>query len=740
MKKALVAIVSVVFSSTSALFAASLVDAVNPLIGTDSTFELSNGNTLPLVALPWAMASWTPQTTDARWIYRYKHNTVQGIRLTHQPSPWIGDYGQFCLMPMVGTLEMNTKRRAQKFEHANERIRPYGYHLELPTQKITVELAPTMRGGKFRFSFPTSEQSYVVLDVPGPNSYVCVIPEQNKIVGFSSAKEAGAPKNFANYFVIAFDRPFLSFGTTAARQQRSFERERRGENLGAFVQFRTEKSQAVDVSVATSFISLSQAEENLAREIGKKTFDTIQSEAKQVWETQLRKIEIEGATNDQLTVFYTAFYRALLFPHTFHELNSDGHERHYSPYDGKVHSGVLYTDNGFWDTFRAVFPFFTVLFPTQDGEIIQGFVNTFKEGGWFPQWPSPGYRDCMIGSHSDSIVADAFVKGIRNFDVAAAYEGSVKNGREQSRKGQFGRKSLKYLRDLGYIPCDRRDQATSRTLEYAYDDFCLSTFAAARGKKEDEAEFAKGARAYKNVFNPATGFMQGRKEDGSWREPFDQFEWGEPYTEGNAWHYLWFVPHDVGGLIDLLGGKRAFAEKLDKLFALPATINVGSYHETTHDMREMRKAGMGQYHHGNEPVHHLAYLYNWADEPWKTQALVRKILTRLYSAKPDGLCGDEDTGQMSAWYLFSAMGFYPVCPGKPEYSLGSPLFRKVVLHLENNKIFTIESPRNSAHNLYVKTIQLNGQVIKDFRLRHSDIVAGGTLRFEMVAEPEHRLK
>lgn len=703
---------------------------VDPLIGTDNAMAISNGDTLPTVARPFGMASWTPQTTLTRWIYLYKSQSFHGLKLTHQPSPWIGDYGDFLVAPLSAPYN---GRVFYPLDHKKESSRPYAYTLRISSPGITAEVTPTMRGGVMRFTFAKPSGNSILIDVPGLESTLDVSVKDGRVRGKSSSNTRGIPKGkpFGCYFVIDADHPILGAETWEERQPPYHVVNKTGRHAMAAVRFGDLKENRVTLRVGTSFIGFDQAERNLQTEIGGRGFDEIAIEAKAVWEKELERVRVEGASPSQLTVLYTALYRTLLYPRTFHEIDASGAMAHYSPYDGKVHKGPLYTDNGFWDTFRTLYPLFTLLRPAHLSEMLQGYVNAYREGDWMPQWQSPGYQSCMIGTHSDAVFADAVAKGIRDFDVATAYKASVKNGDAASRRGQYGRIGLEAYGKLGYVPADKVDQATSRTLEYAYDDFCLSQFASAVGNEKDRARFLERSARYKNVFNPATGFMQGRLESGAWKEPFDPLEWGREFTEGNAWHHTWFVPQDPEGLIALLGGKEAFIAKLDRLFELPPGHRAGAPKEILHDMREMVRADMGQYHHGNQPSHHIPYLYAIAGAPWKTEARVRAIMDNLYGTGPRGLIGDEDNGELSAWYLFSAMGFYPSCPGRPEYTLGSPLFKKMTLDLPQGKTLIIEAINNSPKNVYVQAVSLNGREVKGPYLNHADIAAGGTLRFVM---------
>ncbi len=710
-------------------------DLVNPLVGTDSEHKFSNGNTYPTAAMPFGMTAWTPSTGKLGdgWIYQYKKEKINGIKATHQPSPWIGDYGDFSFMPMTGEPKTSFEDRASRFSHAREKARPYYYSVDLLDYDVKTEVAPTARCAQFRISYPDSGNAWLVIDAHKKGSDVQIFPETKMVTGVSRSNHGGVPNNFACYFIVVFDAPFEAYSTWDEKEVHANTQSLKGEHVGALLKFKS--GAQVHYKVGTSFISLDQARMNLQKEIGSDTFDKTMAVGKRTWEGELSKIEIDGATEAQKITFYTAFYRVLLFPRMFYEFDANGDKIHYSPYDGQVHTGEMVADNGFWDTFRAVYPFFTILFPERDAEILRGWINAYKEGGWFPKWSSPGYRDCMIGTHVESLIADAYFKGIRDFDVNAAYAAMVKDGTEASDSGAYGRVGVKDYIKLGYVPCDKYGEATARTLEFAYDDFCIAKMAKALGKKKDEQFFQKQMMNYKNVWDAKEKFMWGRRADGSWEPNFSAIRWGNPFTEGSAWHYTWSVLHDVQGLIDLMGGREAFCAKLDSLVTVPPDFDFGHYGHEIHEMTEMVACKMGQYAHGNQPVHHALYLWDYAGQPWKTQKWVRHAVNTLYGPGPDGLCGDEDNGQMSAWYLFSALGFYPVCPGEPMYVIGSPLFNKATLHLANGKTFKIVAKNNSVNNMYIQSAIINGKKFDQTWISHTTIVNGGELAFDMGDKP-----
>jgi len=719
----------------------SLVDYVNPLMGTDSKYTLSNGNTYPAIATPWGMNFWTPMTSPMGdgWTYKYNENKIRGIKQTHQPSPWINDYAAFSLMAVTGKLKYEENERESWFSHKAETVRPYHYKVYLADYDVVAEVTPTERAAQFKFTFPESDSSYIILDAFYKGSMVKIIPEERKIIGYCRNHKAGVPENFHNYFVAEFDKDFEithTWGDKWELQENTLNSE--GKHVGAIIGFKTSKGEAVHAKVASSFISPAQAELNLAREIGKDSFETTMEKAKNAWEEELGKIQIEDANSDNIKTFYSCLYRVLLFPRKFYEFNEKNEVVHYSPYNGEVLPGYMFTDNGFWDTFRAVYPFFNMMYPDLNGKIMMGLANTYRESGWLPEWASPGHRDCMIGSNSAPIIADAFVKGVIDTDAEILFEAVLKNAtvHEGRPEESVGREGLSYYNSLGYVPYDVGiNENAARTLEYAYADFTIAKMAEKMGKDEIAEKYFKQSMNYKHVFDPSTNLMRGKNENGNFQEPFNPLKWGDAFTEGNSLHYTWSVFHDVQGLIDLMGGNDAFIAQLDNVFEMPPDYDDSYYGKTIHEIREMQIVNMGNYAHGNQPIQHMIYLYNYAGVPYKTQELIREVLVNLYSATPDGYCGDEDNGQTSAWYVFSSLGFYPVTPGTDQYVIGSPLFRRAILSLENGNTFTITSENNSVSNYYIQSTRLNRKKYAHNYIGFDDIQAGGEFVFNMAEKP-----
>lgn len=717
---------------------------VNPMVGTQSTFELSTGNTYPAIARPWGMNFWTPQTGKMGdgWQYSYNAYKIKGFKQTHQPSPWINDYGQFSIMPVTGKLVFDENKRASWFAHKGEEAKAYYYKVYLAEHDVAVELTPTERAAMFRFTFPENEHSYIVVDAFHKGDFkeapfIKVDKNNNRIIGYTTRNSGGVPDNFKNYFVVEFDKPFTYMATVSNNEIKENNTEQHADHVGAIIGFRTKKGEKVHARVASSFISPEQALQNL-KELSDDSFDELVAKGKEAWNDVLGKVEVEGGTTDQYRTFYSCLYRSLLFPRKFYEINEKGETVHYSPFNGEVLPGYMYTDTGFWDTFRCLFPLLNMMYPSVNKEIQEGLINTYKESGFFPEWASPGHRGCMIGNNSASILIDAYLKGVKVEDVETMYKGII-HGTENVHPeiSSTGRLGHEYYNKLGYVPYDVKiNENAARTLEYAYNDWCIYKLAKElkRPKKEINL-FAKRAMNYKNLFDKESKLMRGRKENGEFMAPFSPLKWGDAFTEGNSWHYSWSVFHDPQGLIDLMGGDKEFVHMLDSVFSVPPVFDESYYGQVIHEIREMTVMNMGNYAHGNQPIQHMIYLYNYAKEPWKAQYWLRQVMDRMYSATPDGYCGDEDNGQTSAWYVFTALGFYPVCPGSGQYVMGAPLFKKAVLHLENGNEVVINAPENSKENFYIKQMNWNGHPYTHNFINHDELMNGCVMDFKMDKEP-----
>ena len=712
------------------------VDFVNPLVGSDSNPELSTGNTYPAIAMPWGMNFWVPQTGKMGdgWQYTYAAKKIRGLKQTHQPSPWINDYGQFSLLPTVGKPVFDEAKRASWFSHKAEKATPYYYSVYLADYDVTAELCPTERAALMAFTFPKTDQANVVIDAFDKGSYIQVIPAERKVIGFSTRNSGGVPDNFRNYFVIEFDHDFDAFVSVKDGKLISAS-EQKGNHVGAIITFKTsQRGEKIQARVASSFISSVQAMLNL-KELGLADMDQLKQQGRQRWNEVLGKIEVEDENIDHLRTFYSCLYRSVLFPRAFYEKNAAGEIVHYSPYNGTVQKGYMFTDTGFWDTFRCLFPLLNLMYPSENVKIQEGLANTYKESGFLPEWASPGHRGCMVGNNSASVVADAYLSGLRGYDMETLWQAVVHGTQAvHPQVNSTGRLGYEYYNKLGYVPYDVKiNESVARTLEYAYDDWCIYQLGKALGKSaKDLKPFAKRAMNYQKVFDKETKLMRGRLKNGKFMSPFNPLKWGDAFTEGNAWHYTWSVFHDPQGLIQLMGGKDAFNQMLDSVFILPPVFDNSYYGYTIHEIREMQVMDMGNYAHGNQPIQHAIYLYGYSGQPWKTQYWIRQVMDKLYTPAPDGYCGDEDNGQTSAWYVFSAMGFYPVCPGSGQYVLGTPYFKSMKLHLENGKDVDIQS---EGKGCYVDEMLLNGKSYQHNYLDMNSLMQGTQITYRLSEQP-----
>lgn len=715
----------------------SPVDYVNPLSGTLSKFELSTGNTYPVIALPWGMNFWSPQTGNMGngWLYTYTADKIKGFKQTHQPSPWMNDYGQFSIMPITGPAIFDQNKRASWFSHKTEIAKPYYYKVFLADYDITTEITPTSRAAMFRFIFPESDSSLVVIDAFDKGSFSKIIPHENKILGYTTRNSGGVPDNFKNYFVIIFDKPFTYRAIINNGEIKSDELEAKGDHTGAIIGFSTKRGERVHAKVASSFISFEQAELNL-KELGDKKFESIKQEGKDEWNKVLGRIIIEDNNVDNLRTFYSCLYRSLLFPRSFYEYDGNGEIVHYSPYNGKILPGYMYSDTGFWDTFRSLYPLLNLLYPSESQKMQKWLVNAYNESRFLPEWSSPGHRDCMIGQNSASVVADAYIKGVNKHDVESLWKAVTFGANNYLKDTSSGRLGYAYYNRLGYIPNNVKiKHSTARTLEYAFNDWSIYQFGKSIGKSENElAQYKQNAMNYKNVYNERHKLMGGKDNKGKFSPDFKPEDWSSDFCEGNSWHWSFCVFHDPQGLIDMMGGEKKFNAMMDSVFIIPSIKGMKS-RGMIHEMREMQVMDMGQYAHGNQPIQHMIYMYNYSGQPWKTQYWAREIMEKLYNPNPDGYCGDEDNGQTSAWYIMSALGFYTVCPGTDQYVLGSPLFKSVSIRIENGNTISIESKNNNSDNRYVKSMKLNGENYTKNYLTHKNLIQGANIQFEMSKTP-----
>jgi len=697
------------------------VEMVNILQGTESTPVFSRGNTLPIAALPFGMGHWTLESrADHPWLFQPRDRRIQGFRCTHQLSPWLSDYGYAVFLPFSGEADPAPAARASSYRPEDARLSPHSLELYLLRYRIKAELVPTERCAVITASYEDQGEPGFMFDIPGTNGIIQPDAAGQTIAFQSLANSGGVPDNFATFYVLRFDKKWTSFEL----------KELKGHRVG-IVRFAATVKEIV-VRIATSFISFNQATQNLELEIGRRSVAELRESAAKIWDQHLTRVEIEGGSEDQKQIFYSCLYRTLLFPRIWHEPDDKGQPHHFSPYSGKLTPGVMYADHGYWDVYRAWYPLMSILFPERLGEILQAWVNVYKEGGWLPQVPCPGYRACMTGSLIDSVFGDAAAKGIRGFDLQSAYEGLKKHATTPGDPAKgYGRVGLKEYLKFNYVPANHVEQSVVETADAAYGDFCIAQVAKALDKQEDYAFFMKRSENWRNLFDSETGFLRGKNEDGSWLEPFDEIRWGSPYVEGSAWQHRWDVPHNLPGLFEAMGGNDKAVVALDKMLALPPAFHVGAYGEEIHEMSEMAAVKFGQYAHSNQPVHHVLYIFAAAGRPDKTQYWVRRVMQELYTK--DTFAGDEDTGSMAAWFVLSSLGFYPSCPGRADYTLGSPLFDKAKIHLEGGQTLLIEARQNSQTNVLVREVKYKGETVTKARIDHAKLVSGGALIFDMFA-------
>ncbi|MDF3298438.1 GH92 family glycosyl hydrolase [Streptomyces tropicalis] len=722
--------------------------------GTTSSGSFSRGNDFPATALPHGFNFWTPVTnaSSLSWLYDYARAdngdnlpTLQAFSASHEPSPWMGDRQTFQLMPSAasGTPDTGRTARALAFRHENETARPYYYGVRFENG-LKAEMTPTDHAAVMRFTYPGSDAS-VLFDNVTEQAGLTLDKEHGVVTGFSDVK-SGLSTGATRLFVYGvFDRPV----TGAA-----------ADGVKGWMRFAAGAGRTVTLRLATSLISVDQARDNLRQEIPEGTsFDTVRARAQRAWDALLGRVEVEGATPDRLTTLYSSMYRLHLYPNSGFE-KVGGKDRYASPFSpmpgqdtpthtgAKIVDGTVYVNNGFWDTYRTTWPAYSLLTPSQAGRMVDGFVQQYKDGGWTSRWSSPGYADLMTGTSSDVAFADAYLKGV-HFDAKAAYDAALKNATVVPPSSGVGRKGMATSPFLGYTST-ATGEGLSWAMEGYVNDYGIARMGQALYRKtgekhyRDESQyFLNRARDYVKLFDPRVGFFQGRDASGAWRlDParYDPRVWGYDYTETDGWGFAFTAPQDSRGLANLYGGRAGLAHKLDTYFATPETASpqlAGSYGGVIHEMTEARDVRMGQYGHSNQVAHHVLYMYDAAGQPWKTQAKVREVLSRLYTGSEigQGYLGDEDNGEQSAWYVFSALGFYPLVMGGGEYAIGSPLFTRATVHLENGHDLVIKAPHNSARNVYVQGVRLNGSPWTSTALPHALLARGGVLEFDMGPRP-----
>lgn len=707
---------------------------VNVMQGTNSIREFSHGNVYPLISAPFGMTDWSIQNAggiNERFFFQSRRNTFYGIRATHQPSPWAGDYGHFSITPQTGPAAQESGERACTYDPATTIMRPDYLRIRLDKYKLTTELTSSERAAIWRVHFDQPNQpGRLVFDLPGDAQLQM---KGNKLWGYTKYHGGPAAGDFHCYFVATLDRP-ITGGQVVGTETEP------GKGHG-YIEFATDNGKPLEMRIATSFISPEQAQINLDRETAQ-GFEGMRKATATAWEKMLGRISVEGSQERKET-FYSCLYRALKYPRKIYEYNNTGEMVHYSPWNGKVEKGPAYTDTGLWDTFRTQFPLLSVAYPDVYGEIMAGWLNAYREGGWLPHWPNPGGFRSMPGNFADNMVADAIVKGIKGFDYDTAYAALRKDAFEipVGQRGQpvGGKGGMEdYLR-LGYVPARRTEYWVSMTLDYAYNDWSVAQVAKRMGKTDDYQALMKRSQNYKNLWDPTTGFMRSKDEFGNWTERnFDEYAWGGPYAESGPWQSSWGVQHDVLGLADLTGGPVAFGKRLDDLFTHSPIFKTGAYNGVIHEMIEFVAVGMGQYGACNQPSFHLPYLYAAIGQPWKTEYWTRRACRELFNATPDGYSGDDDNGSNSSWYLLSSIGIYSLTPGHPSYVLTSPEFDSVKITLPSGKTITIEAKGNSEKNVYVKSRTVNGKPWTKTWISHEDLVGGAKIVTEMSAQPAVR--
>ncbi|MGC4111455.1 MAG: GH92 family glycosyl hydrolase [Nocardioides sp.] len=709
-----------------------MLDLIDTRQGTDSDPDFSRGNTLPLTTVPHGAVGWSPQSASGRWFFDRRAAKLQGFRATRQPSPWIGDYGEF-LVTCAGGNAAPTQAGVvdSSYDAATTIARPDYFRTHLKRYDIGVEIAPTAHGGCFRFTCAHAGDLWIALQA-GRGAVTRVPGAHGWIYGHSTSNQGGAPENFRAHFVAEIDAEVIDSGTFASNGATVPD----FSGAGLWLRVRRPRNGAVTLRIATSLIDAEQARHNARAELSGRSFAQIRAAAARVWEEALGVIRLDGATLAQRQTFYRALYRCRLFPRRIDETDAKGRRRHYSPFDGRVHDGPMYTDFGFWDGYRALFPLLSLIAPDVLADMIAGWLNAYRAGGWLPNWVSPGYRGCMVGSHGTAVIADAWLKGIRAFDADTALEAMLKEATAESDTAQFGRIGGRDFATRGYVPADRAQHSVARTLDYSHGDYAIDRFARSLGRGELTRAIGARAANYRNVFDRRTLFFRGRLADGKWRAPFSAFEWSADYIEGSAWQYAWSVPHDAAGLIALHGGAKAFVRRLDRMLVLPPRFETGMYPHEIHEMTEMAAVPFGQYAHSNEPVHHVLYLFTCAGRPDRTQHWVRRVVDELYT--PDHFPGDEDNGAMAAWYVCSTLGLFPLTCGHSGYVLGAPRFPRGTLRFEAGREWVIEARGGRGRELppYVAGVAIDGRRHDGLEIMHAQIVGGGRLEFQLTSDAE----
>ena len=695
---------------------------------------MSRGNILPLTCVPFGMNAFCPQTNgqSKQWFYHPNDTRLEGIRLTHQPSPWVSDYSAMLFGAQCGELNGHPAFYSGLYDRGNASLRPDYIRVGWHRYQAQMELTPTERCACFRVTYEADATPYFCISTPGRMEILCD-PEERTACGAVRMAESCEDPNFRMYFVLAFEEALDGEKTEVFTP--AFHRpalEGAGDGLGLAVAFQTPGVKVI--RVATSYISLEQARRNLQGEAGSKSFEALRADAAARWEALLGKIEVETAEGALKRTFYSCLHKMFIYPRKFYELDAQGQPQHYDTRSRTVRPGVAYTDNGFWDTHKTVYPLFSLLIPEQYEEMMQGFLNFYEETGYLPKWLSPDERGYMPGTLIDAVLADAFVKGIGLDLMPQAAEAMRKHANQAAEDCRYGRKGIEDYVRYGYIPYDEQNETVSATQDYAFGDFCLSRILRLLGRDEEAAEYETRSLNYRRLVDPETGFMRARSREGNFREPFDPLAWGQDYCEGGPWQDSWAVYHDIRGLADALGGAEVLNKKMIELFDTPPIFHTGGYHLEIHEMSEMVMVNFGQCALSNQPSFHVPYIFSAVGHPESTQYITRRLMRDLFT---DALFpGDEDNGSMAGWYVFSAMGFYPFCPASGEYTLGSPLFDKVTLHLANGKNLVIRAADNQEKNVFVRSMERDGQPYTHLYLKHDDLMRGGDFLFRMSCVPQ----
>jgi len=709
--------------------AQSLVDKVNVMIGTAGANSTEYGGLTPSVAPPFAMTQWCAQTRESSissTSYHYKDNLISGFTATHQPAIWMGDYGMVTICPQVGILFAD-RRRSMNFSHSEEQATPYSYAVDLHLKnsvQIHAEMAATSRAGILSFKFPATDSAYIFVEASREENFVGWIHYDsihNELIGYNPDRQSaalGPPlPHFRGYFVVRFQKRPVSFGTTYHDELFHGQSDQYGDRCGAFLRFTTHSNEEIITKTGTSFISIEQARFNLDHEIPDWDIKKTGQQTKDAWDNYMSRVSVTGGTNDQQVSFYTALYRTMQYPREFSEYG-----KYYSAFDDKIHQGDSYNDYSLWDTYRAEHPLLNLVIPERTGNMIQSLVQMYKEGGWLPKWPNPTYTNIMIGTHADAVIADAIAKGIHGFDLNAAWQAVRKDAFEAPAGDTVNRwadrapwtsyearAGLTWYNQMGYIPLERTKESVSQTMEYSYDDWCVAQIAKKTGHLAAYETLMKRSLNYRNVFEKQSGFMLPRYQNGTFLTTDNSARGG--FTEGSKWTYLFASVHDIPGFITLIGGPQAFEKKLDK--------NFDSLH----------------YAHDNEPGHHYIYLYDYIDKHQKTEQRIYENVSENYKNTVDGLSGNDDCGQMSAWLIFTSMGFYPVCPGSTQYAIGVPLFDNIRLKIQANgkppHELIISRKNYSAENRWTKQVLIDGKLHQGWFFEHDELLNAHTIEFTM---------